>query len=205
MDIFQAVGNNDSERVQQLLASGISPNVQNQNLCTPLHRAYRSVDMLRLLINAGANLNAQDITDCTVLHRSAYWSIAIDKYDTLQLLIDSGINCSVQNNMDETVLHILVHRNYTINAIRLVINAGANYDLQDIEGNTVFHLASKLLYFELIGILMDNNANPFIKNNKKQLAIDKCKDEHIRIMIYLYMDKFGVENIDKMSLTHIVR
>lgn len=59
--VLEAAARNDIEEVGRLLEKGVSPDATNEDGLTPLHQCCidNNADMLRLLLDYGANVNAQ--------------------------------------------------------------------------------------------------------------------------------------------------
>lgn len=68
--VLEAAARNDIEEVGRFLEQGVSADVTNCDGLTPLHQCCidNNADMLRLLLDYGANVNAQDSEKWTPLH-----------------------------------------------------------------------------------------------------------------------------------------
>lgn len=73
MVVLEAAARNDIEEVGRFLEEGVSADVTNCDGLTPLHQCCidNNADMLRLLLDYGANVNAQDSEKWTPLHAAA--------------------------------------------------------------------------------------------------------------------------------------
>lgn len=71
--VLEAAARNDIEEVGRFLEEGVSADVTNCDGLTPLHQCCidNNADMLRLLLDYGANVNAQDSEKWTPLHAAA--------------------------------------------------------------------------------------------------------------------------------------
>lgn len=70
MDLIDAVKKNNINTVKRLLQNGVNPNqADDKDNITPLHFAatYNAVDVIPLLISAGANLDAKTCDGLTPL------------------------------------------------------------------------------------------------------------------------------------------
>ncbi|XP_063983480.1 ankyrin repeat domain-containing protein 39-like [Diachasmimorpha longicaudata] len=102
--IWYAAQTDDLNRVQKLLADGISPSEEDSAGYTALHYAARSgsYEICKLLLDHGADINA--VTRCgraTALHRAATQSN--DKI--IQLFLNSRANVNIQDSDGYTALH----------------------------------------------------------------------------------------------------
>ncbi|XP_060576435.1 protein phosphatase 1 regulatory subunit 16A-like isoform X2 [Ruditapes philippinarum] len=86
--LLEASARNDVEEVRKLLMAGVSPDVTNEDGLTALHQCCidDSEDMLKLLLEFGANVNARDSEMWTPLHAAA----TCGHVHLCKLLIDKG-------------------------------------------------------------------------------------------------------------------
>jgi ankyrin repeat protein len=73
-------------------------NVQNEYGITPLHLAteYCKVEIVKMLIDAGADVNVQNIWNNTSLHRAALYG----EIDIARILIDAGARKDIRDEDD---------------------------------------------------------------------------------------------------------
>lgn len=86
--LLLAVSTNNTERVQNLLESGVSPDAADRQLRSALHLATSRgyVEIVRLLLNHGANPNKLDIIRNTPLHLAA----CLNNFQIIKMLLDAG-------------------------------------------------------------------------------------------------------------------
>ena len=105
------------EIAKMLLAAGADPNAdKNHRRSQPLHyaadgylenpawNAPRQVAMIRLLLDAGADLHAQDKNGATPLHRAVRTRCAA----AVACLLEAGGDATVQNKPGSTPFHLAV-------------------------------------------------------------------------------------------------
>ncbi|PTB35226.1 hypothetical protein M441DRAFT_205267, partial [Trichoderma asperellum CBS 433.97] len=97
---------------------------------TALHNAA-SVEEVRLLINAGADVLAIDVRNETRLHIAALDG----ETEVVQLLLDAGANVLAGNFYGATPLHMAVKNDHE-DAARLLINSGSDLALVTDRGET---------------------------------------------------------------------
>jgi len=139
---------------------------------TALHIAIQSrhLDILSLLIDAGANLNAIDRLQRTPLH----WTSLYDNFEAAVRLLDAGASAGLEDHFEETALDIsLSYRYYDLVALMLehgawpkagklqvalyavamygsaalvenLVNAGANPLHKDSYGQSPYHAAQDM-------------------------------------------------------------
>lgn len=86
--LLLAVSTNNTERVENLLVSGVSPNAADKQLRSALHLATSRgyVEIVRLLLEYGANPNKLDIIRNTPLHLAA----CLNNFQIIKMLLDAG-------------------------------------------------------------------------------------------------------------------
>lgn len=104
-------GDSRKETVLELLKAGANPNVQDTTKGnTPLHSAVSQcdTDVLKALLDAGANVNTQDKYKRTALH------IAVDYVypEIVKLLLISGIDPEIQDQYGRKARDIAVNYGY---------------------------------------------------------------------------------------------
>ena len=96
-ELHNAVIDQRTERVAELLAAGANVNRADKNGWTPLHFAAQgqAVDVAKMLMDAGANPNAQDVHGNTPLFKAVFGSRGEGRL--IQLLRENGADPFVSN------------------------------------------------------------------------------------------------------------
>ena len=163
----------DPERVQQLLSSGTYPNctqkhgskagiyyVWHEN--TPLHLAVpcnNNKDVVKLLLNAGADPNKTNAHGQTPIHRTPY-------SDIVQLLLNAGAKPNNTDTAGYTPLHCFATMGtwLGLQGVEVLLNGGADPNLADIEGSTPLLLAAEKKNHDVIQALLNAGADPNVAN-----------------------------------------
>ncbi|KAM3841033.1 protein phosphatase 1 regulatory subunit 16A isoform 1-T3 [Vipera latastei] len=185
VQLLEAASRNDVEEVQQLLQSGISPNLCNEDGLTALHQCC--IDnygrIVELLLEAGADANACDSELWTPLHAAA----TCGHLPLVGLLIERGANLLAVNsdgNMpydlceDEASLDYLeaamAEREITqasieearsavertlVTDIRRLVREGADLNAPLDHKATLLHIASANGYLEAAELLIEHQAS----------------------------------------------
>ena len=150
----------------------------------PLHRAVRNggdAETLRMLLEAGADVNAQDESGHILLH----WARYSRDTEVLRMLLEAGADVSAldQEGKEEggefllsdfyigthsdyghdpcthydTLLHWALHND--TEALRMLLEAGADVSAQDWEGSTLLHLAASKGNVAAIRMLLEAGAD----------------------------------------------
>ncbi|KAJ8342616.1 hypothetical protein SKAU_G00325440 [Synaphobranchus kaupii] len=100
--LLEAAARNDLEEVRELLNTGVSPDLFNEDGLTALHQCCIDdfVDVVRCLLDAGATVNACDSELWTPLHAAA----TCGHTGLVQLLVQAGANLLAVNADGEHAL-----------------------------------------------------------------------------------------------------
>jgi ankyrin repeat protein len=187
--LFTAIKNNELDKVTKLITEGkIDVNIKHpDDYCyadTPLlcACAYKKIEIIKFLIENGANLNDKDLEEGNTVLIHAFPDI-----DTVRLLIDNGADVNSKNKSKETALIYLseilnierLHKKSKedcFNIIKLLIDRGAD-----------------------INHLLDNKDNNYIL---KKYYMSKAKETSNLLREELIAKYYCPENIEKWSITY---
>lgn len=114
-ELKKAVFEDNLQKVKEMLNKGIDINIA-------LYWAAcgGDADIVKLLLNKGANPNAKDKDGCTALMFAAEWG----HIDIVKLLLDKGAAPNVKNNDGETALDWATRNDYP-DIVKLLKQHGA--------------------------------------------------------------------------------
>ena len=149
--------------VSDLITLGANLDWQSVSGKTPLLlcAGINHVEILRMLIDAGADLNMKNNSGWAALHNCAYRKNCLE---SAKMLIEAGADVNIQKEDGSTALHLSVINQYW-KITELLINNGADLNIQDEEGNTPLHIASSNGLVDTTDLLLRNGADPSIQNN----------------------------------------
>jgi len=185
--MLYAVQRNKYDWAQILIDTGADVNLPAQTThVTPLHvAAFKgNLNMMKLLLDAGANVDAVDCKNSTPLHYAALEG----KPEAAMLLLVEGVNCEIADGAGFTPLHIAAQKNndqivkllikYQANVhartkaqntplmltfdpyiAQLLIDAGSDLEASDVKGNSVLLRASFLGKEELTEFFIARGVN----------------------------------------------
>ncbi|KAM8881502.1 protein phosphatase 1 regulatory subunit 16A isoform 1-T2 [Synchiropus picturatus] len=189
--LLDAAARNDVEEMRQLLNSGVSPDLVNEDGLTALHQCCIDdyVEVVQCLLDAGASVNASDSEQWTPLHAAA----TCGHTGLVQLLIQAGANLLAVNadgNMpydlceDEATLELLemvmaeqgitqdridecrgAKEEVMLADIQTLIQSGADLNAQDENGATLLHIASANGYVSVGELLLERKAQVEVKDS----------------------------------------
>lgn len=126
----------DPKVIQVLVNHGFDVNMRDWHwLAVPLHDAARhnpNADVIRVLVKAGAHVDGADRSGQTPLHLAAAHN---ESLDVARALIESEADVNARDNRDETPLHYAAMWSRR-EMIRLLIDAGADNNLRNVDGRT---------------------------------------------------------------------
>lgn len=189
--LLDAAARNDLEEVRELLNSGVSPDLVNEDGLTALHQCCIDdfVEIVQCLLDAGACVNAGDSELWTPLHAAA----TCGHTGLVQLLIQAGADLLAVNadgNMpydlceDEATLELLemvmAEQGITqdridecrgakeaamLADIQALVQSGADLNAQDANGTTLLHIASANGYMSVGELLLEHRAEVEVKDS----------------------------------------
>ena len=180
------------EVLQSIIDLGADVNAANNKNVTDLMLASEkgNVDAINVLINAGANMSIKNVVGNTWIHYAIYGD---GKKEVLQSITDLGADVNATNNQNITAL-MLASKKGNVDAINVLINAGANMAIKDADGDTWIHYA---IYGdcekEVLQSITDLGADVNATNNENvtalMMACEKGNVDAINVLIYAGADK----------------
>lgn len=158
---------------------------KNKNLINYINKKNKSgliyaskcghFDIVKYLVENGADLNIQDINENTALMYAVYNNRKIAEY-----LITQGSNLDLINNRNCNSLHIASSIG-NLAIVDILYNRGMNIDQTDINGNSSIFVALLNKQYNVVKYLLKKNININIKNNNHE---NNTKSTLLHICIY---------------------
>uniref|UniRef100_A0A4W6CAG5 Protein phosphatase 1 regulatory subunit 16A n=1 Tax=Lates calcarifer TaxID=8187 RepID=A0A4W6CAG5_LATCA len=184
--------------VRELLNSGVSPDLVNEDGLTALHQCCIDdfVEIVQCLLDAGACVNACDSELWTPLHAAA----TCGHTGLVQLLIQAGADLlavnadgnmpydlcedadlNTQDDNGATLLHIASANGY-ISVAELLLENRAQVEVKDSDGWTPLHAAScwGQVSIQMVELLVAHGASLDTKSVLEETPLDVCMDEEVR-------------------------
>ena len=142
--------------VAKVLAAENPQDVNSQSFNgkeAPLHLTSRAghIDLVRLLIEHGADAAAQSVNGRTPLHQASNWG----HVDVARLLIEHGADVAAQSRVGTTPLHWAPK----VDMARLLIEHGADVAAQKNDGSTPLHEVSFNGCVDVARLLIEHGAD----------------------------------------------
>ncbi len=166
-ELFEAIDRHDLSAINKLLAQGAS--VEEKQEAWPYWRPIEAaveelntggaVDVVKALIEAGADVNGWDVDQSlTPLHSAVY----ADNIEALGLLLQAGADPTIVTDEGDTALKY-VSENRQLDAARLLLQHGAARNINQRggpTGMTALHFAIRNLDEAMTTLLIDAGADP---------------------------------------------
>jgi ankyrin repeat protein len=151
---------NDLAAVRAHLAAGVDPNKSDKRGLTPLIRAAGagSLPIVQLLIEKGADVNHADIDGFTSLMCAAGAGHA----DIVRFLIRRGAQVDRTDDSARTALSWAVTKEDVVDAVKALVELGADLNHLDGTGVTPLMRAALLKFPYCFRALLAAGANPFV-------------------------------------------
>lgn len=158
LNLSEAAACGLTDEVRALLAAGASP---DEGAAIAHAASSENLEIIILLVEAGANINAQDSDGNTALHHAAQWEMHdIARY----LLTKCNALADIENDDDETPFDLAIHSDDT-EMVRLFLdNRKVNVNRKDYMEATALHRAVEAENTELVKLLLSAGAKVNAKN-----------------------------------------
>jgi ankyrin repeat protein len=135
-----AIASGSVESVRVLLQHKADPNAPFKDGALPLTSAFRSdraVDLVRVLLDAGADVNGKDPWTTPI-----YPAISFGRTEAVRMMIERGADLNVRDNYGNTPLHVAVLNGYQA-VVDMLVAAKADVNAQNQIGYSPLDIASK--------------------------------------------------------------
>lgn len=150
---------------------------------------YIPNELVRWLVEKGANIDATDIYGCTALHRNASFHSG-----DISVFLELGANINVANNNGETPLHYAAGGGFKVDDVNKLIEYGAKTDVLNKNGQTPLDYALKrannINLVELVEI-----SKVFLKINDKITQVMKDSVHKLGEDFEFHRENFNKEHL----------
>lgn len=196
---YRAIRNNDLASLRALItSSGVS--IKDQHESTPLMyaAAYGSLDAMKLLLDAGADVNAKNAFDVTAL----LW--CTNDLAKVRLLVEKGANVNVRSKQGRTPLLIAATHDGNSGVVKLLIEKGADVAARSQGQNTALIEAADSNDTDSVRILLAKGADVNAKNAFGDTALMSAATEgNVEVMKLLMARGADVNLVDAPESTRV--
>lgn len=156
-EIFEAVQNNDLQRVRRLLDAdaSLADAIDGEYPVLAIAAGRGHVDVMQALLSAGADPNAKSRLDgSTAMHVAALFG----PMPPVDCLLANGADVNARDALGQTPLHLAAVMGRA-DACRSLLGSGAEADARDCDGLTPLHRASARGSRQVVEILAAGNAD----------------------------------------------
>ena len=198
-EIIDAVKSNDLNTVKSIIEEDKNQvNTHDNRNCYAIHYACNidSVDIVRYLVENGANINVQDVDGDIPIS----WALARGHKDIAKLLIEKGADLNISNNNGYTLLHWAAFSSDGEIA-QLFIDKGVNLNTVDFEHKTALHHAGERENVEVAKVLIKAGADVELKDDygRTPLVITARQNGNIEIIKSLVEYGANMNSTDKFG------
>lgn len=149
------------------------------NLDKESNEVFLNEEIIKYLLNNGANIEQKDDYGWTALFYSIEYGVPSI---IIKLLLDKGANLKNLSSINNTPLQIACKRR-NLEIIKLLFDYGAKNSInyQDIAGKTALIIASIENKDDIVNFLLENDADPSIKDNDGFTALKYAKEYGIKL------------------------
>ncbi|WP_331758601.1 ankyrin repeat domain-containing protein (plasmid) [Nocardia sp. NBC_01377] len=161
VETARAIAEDDTASMSRLLSAGASPNSTGKGQISLLMWAMylRRRDAFGVLVDNGADLSHTDEEGMTIL---SYAALIEDAWFLKKLLDSPSVDVDVREpDFLRTVLMTVVCDE---SSVRMLLEAGADPNVQDVAGTTALHCAAQNGCYRSMLELLDAGADPTLKD-----------------------------------------
>jgi ankyrin repeat protein len=175
MNLHEAIRAGNTTEAINLINEGDDIHVVNKYGGTPLYCAayYGYFDLVKLLVERGADIEAGDHMGYTPLHMSLY----NDEYNTdvVKLLVERGANLeAAHQGCGITPLHMAVNGEHT-DMVGFLLDSGANIHAVDKYNETALHKSACKGNTDVVDLLLNRGADTEVRDK------DGCTPLHLAV------------------------
>jgi ankyrin repeat protein len=186
---FNAIYNNDINKVKELIKNGIDINIQNYKGETALIiiSTYENIEIFEILLNQrDININIQECRGYTPLMRT----VLFKNFKEFNILLKRpDIDINIKNKFNQTVLMIASHLIYPQNdefgislkmLKKLLIRKDVDINILVSGEMFIYYIQKKdkLKDYSLQKRILDNDREDLILFDKYELVVDEIKEEY---------------------------
>lgn len=199
--VYVAAANGFHLVLTLLLEGGANVNEVAQDGFSPMHVACENNHdrVVKILLKYGARMDVVAHNGCTPLHLAAKQGHS----EVIAVLLSSRVKCDfpVRNSNTTALLLACMAGHSTV--VEQLLDAGADPQVEDLNGNTPLHFTSRDGNYRATYLLLTAGADPDMPNDLNETAFDMAeKQGHSHVQYLLDTNGIGVHGltVDKMDM-----
>jgi serine/threonine-protein phosphatase 6 regulatory ankyrin repeat subunit A/serine/threonine-protein phosphatase 6 regulatory ankyrin repeat subunit B len=201
------------ENVKYLVEHGADINAKDEKNKTALHYATESRDsemvsdsiyflsvtkqlpsleLVKYLVEHGADVNAKDEKNMTALHYAAILYLS----EIFMYLVEHGADINEKDENNRTALHYAAERGL-LEIVKYLVKHGADINAKDEKNKTALHYAAKRGLSKIVRYLVQHGANEW--NSALTRACYRGKTAAVRALMNAKVDIQNVEDLIRRS------
>lgn len=165
-ELFQAIRNNNLDFLKHNVNKANLETRDGRGATLLMHAAaYGSIETMKMLLDAGADVNAANDFNVTAL---LWCSRDAAK---ARLLIEHGANVNVQSKQGRTPLMLASIRDGGSDIVALLLSKGADVKVKDNRGDTALGLAAEIGDVAIMRLLLAKGADVTVRNQKGETPL----------------------------------
>jgi len=125
-------------------------------------------DIVKMLLEAGANPNLTDGYGKTALMWAAYWGRS--RTSIVKMLLEAGAKPNLTDKDGKTALMLASEKGHT-DIVKMLLNAEANPNLVDVDGKTALMEASRNGHTDIVEMLLAAEVDPNLTDKDGRTAL----------------------------------
>ncbi len=222
--IHDAAAEGDLEVLNRLLSEDPSlVGSLDDNGRTPLHWACRGVhpEIIKVLVEAGADVNAKDINNVTPLHSVAtrghveaamiliengalldspdyerqnalHYAAIRGHAEMVALLVERGADIEARNSRERTPLMLAARESGDTEIARVLIDAGADINAKDKYGEFPLELAAWRGFVDFVDLLLDEGVDVPLEGDRAKW-LTRFATQRALVRLFDYMVENGAD------------
>jgi ankyrin repeat protein len=197
--LFTAIRNNDLAAVKTLTAATGAANVAGDRETTPLlyAGAYGSVEAMKILLAAGADVNAKNAFGATAL------MLSVTEPAKIRLLVDHGADVNAKSKAGRTALILAALHNGSDGVMDVLLAKGADTKPADKDGMTFLLAASNGMNPREVRLAIEKGADVNAKDGSGFTALMNAASngdlESVKFLLSKGADANAVSTSDKFG------
>uniref|UniRef100_A0A6U5XLL6 Uncharacterized protein n=1 Tax=Guillardia theta TaxID=55529 RepID=A0A6U5XLL6_GUITH len=142
----------------------------HKELVDELHSAVHKDDRSKVIALLKQGANASLVLQEGVTNSPLQIAVLRNLPEMVRILVNGQADINYTNSRKETALHFAAQKN-RMECLKILMKERPNLDIQNVDGHTPLMVAAKAGYSEPVKYLVDNGADPYLKDLRNRMAL----------------------------------